>query len=65
MWRYNIYRETVKVTPKLLVLDFNARIWGLQTVEDESLPNTGLRLIMDPELLLIPEINYSQHGPNE
>lgn len=59
------YRETVKVTLKLLFGNFNARIRGLQTVEDESLPNSGLCLIMDPELLLIPEINYSQHGPNE
>lgn len=60
-----VYWETVKVTPKLLFGYFNARIRGLQTVEDERLPNSGLRLIMDPELLLILGINYSQHGPNE
>lgn len=59
------YREWVKVTLKLLFGNFNAMIRGLYTVEDESLPNTGLSLIIDPELLLILEINYAQHGPNE
>jgi len=48
-----VYRWTVKVTEKLLLGNFNARIRGLYSVEDESLPNTSLRLIMDPELLFI------------
>lgn len=60
-----VYREKAKVTLKLLFGNFSARIRGLQPVEDESLPNSGLHLIMDPELLLVLEINYSQHGPNE
>lgn len=49
---------------KVVFGDFKARIRGLQTVEDESLPNSGLCLIMDPEPLLNLQINYSQPGPS-